>query len=69
MASTNSNETDWTLCCLCYSKKNEALMSVTEQVRDSSTKAINWAITMALNVVAGGSSEDILTVNTPERSE
>jgi len=31
MAYTNSNETDWTLCCLCYSKKNEALMSVTEQ--------------------------------------
>ena len=31
MASINSNETDWTLCCLCYSKKNEALMSVTKQ--------------------------------------
>ena len=31
MASTNPNETDWTLCCLCYSKKNEALVNLTEQ--------------------------------------
>ena len=31
MSSTSTNATDWKLCCLCYSQKNEALVNPTEQ--------------------------------------
>ena len=49
MTSTDTSDIYWTLCCLCYSQKNEALVNATQQ--EFSTLEINLKEFIQLNAL------------------